>query len=231
MVFMSSAIGVLLTALAGARLGAHLVYSFCVGAACFLITDLVRLAVAAGSDGLRRRRGLAPQPDGPGSGWSGVVPAVLLAVLLGPAIGLSLGDLLTGIRTPSLLSLDSTSTRVTLTISFIASIVAVFVLSAGERLALTRAQAEAAQRLAAENQLRLLQSQLEPHMLFNTLANLRVLITLDPPRAQAMLDQLIAFLRGTLAASRAAPHPLADEFAQLADYLALMACAWGRGCR
>ena len=120
MVFMSSAIGVLLTALAGARLGAHLVYSFCVGAACFLITDLVRLAVAAGSDGLRRRRGLAPQPDGPGSGWSGVVPAVLLAVLLGPAIGLSLGDLLTGIRTPSLLSLDSTSTRVTLTISFIA---------------------------------------------------------------------------------------------------------------
>jgi LytS/YehU family sensor histidine kinase len=40
-------------------------------------------------------------------------------------------------------------------------------------------------------------------MLFNTLANLRVLIGLDPPRAQAMLDHLIPFLRATLAASRA----------------------------
>ncbi len=227
MVVMCSAIGVLLTALSGGRLGVHLVYSFCVGTACFLITDAVRLAVAAGSDALRRRRGLAPQPEGPGSSWGGVVPAVLLAALLGPAVGLSLGDLLTGYRTPSLLSLESTTTRVTLTISFIASIVAVFVLSAGERLALARAQAEAAQRLAAENQLRLLQSQLEPHMLFNTLANLRVLITLDPPRAQAMLDHLIAFLRGTLSASRASSHTLATEFDHLADYLALMAVRMG----
>jgi LytS/YehU family sensor histidine kinase len=38
-------------------------------------------------------------------------------------------------------------------------------------------------------------------MLFNTLANLRVLIGMDPPRAQAMLDHMIAYLRTTLAAS------------------------------
>jgi len=48
-----------------------------------------------------------------------------------------------------------------------------------ERLAAARAGAERAQRVAAEAQLRLLQSQLEPHMLFNTLANLRVLIGTD----------------------------------------------------
>jgi LytS/YehU family sensor histidine kinase len=64
-------------------------------------------------------------------------------------------------------------------------------------------------------------------MLFNTLANLRVLITLDPPRAQAMLDRLIAFLRSTLEASRAGTHTLADEFARLDDYLALMAVRMG----
>ena len=40
-------------------------------------------------------------------------------------------------------------------------------------------------------------------MLFNTLANLRALITVDPVRAQAMLDRLIAFLRASLAGSRA----------------------------
>ena len=64
-----------------------------------------------------------------------------------------------------------------------------------------------ARRAAAENQLKLLESQLEPHMLFNTLANLRVLIGIDPPRAQAMLDRLIAFLRATLGASRSAHAP------------------------
>ena len=37
-----------------------------------------------------------------------------------------------------------------------------------------------------------------------------------------MLDQLISFLRATLAASRTGTHSLADEFARLSDYLALM---------
>jgi sensor histidine kinase YesM len=64
-------------------------------------------------------------------------------------------------------------------------------------------------------------------MLFNTLANLRVLIGVDAARAQAMLDHLNAYLRATLSASRALQHPLADEFARLADYLALMAVRMG----
>jgi LytS/YehU family sensor histidine kinase len=70
-------------------------------------------------------------------------------------------------------------------------------------------------------------SQLEPHMLFNTLANLRVLITRDPMQAQAMLDHLVGYLRTTLAASRTTTHPLAAEFARTADYLALMGVRMG----
>jgi LytS/YehU family sensor histidine kinase len=88
-------------------------------------------------------------------------------------------------------------------------------------------QLAAAQRDVAETQLKLLESQLEPHMLFNTLANLRVLIALDPPRAQTMLDQLIAFLRATLSASRATLHPLSAEFARVGDYLELMKVRMG----
>jgi sensor histidine kinase YesM len=64
-------------------------------------------------------------------------------------------------------------------------------------------------------------------MLFNTLANLRVLIASDPARAQAMLDRLIGFLRATLAASRSGSHALADEFERIGDYLALMAVRMG----
>jgi LytS/YehU family sensor histidine kinase len=64
-------------------------------------------------------------------------------------------------------------------------------------------------------------------MLFNTLANLRVLIGLDTQRAQAMLDRLIAFLRATLEASRVGRHPLRAEFARLNDYLELMRVRMG----
>jgi hypothetical protein len=84
-----------------------------------------------------------------------------------------------------------------------------------------------AQARATEARLKLLESQLEPHMLFNTLANLRVLIGMDPPRAQAMLDRLIAFLRSTLDASRGDATRWPAEFDRLADYLALMAVRMG----
>lgn len=80
---------------------------------------------------------------------------------------------------------------------------------------------------ANEARLKLLETQLEPHMLFNTLANLRVLIGVDPPRAQGMLDNMIAYLRATLDASRAATHSLQAEFDRLRDYLELMAIRMG----
>ena len=64
-------------------------------------------------------------------------------------------------------------------------------------------------------------------MLFNTLANLRVLVASDPQRAQAMLDHLIAYLRATLGGSRSTEHALGEEFARLRDYLALMSIRMG----
>lgn len=92
---------------------------------------------------------------------------------------------------------------------------------------LEQARAQAAHRSADDAQLRLLRAQLEPHMLFNTLATLRALIAVDPVRAQRMLDQLVAFLRGTLAGSQADHIALREEFALLQDYLGLMAVRMG----
>jgi len=80
---------------------------------------------------------------------------------------------------------------------------------------------------ASEAQLKLLQTQLEPHMLFNTLANLRALISVEPARALLMLDHLVAYLRATLDASRATSHSLQAEFDRLRDYLELMAVRMG----
>jgi signal transduction histidine kinase len=220
-------IALLLTAMDGHGFGAKLVYSLVIGAVCSLIVDLTRLATAWAMD--RRRAARREQVrDSPAViGWLGAIPGALLAMVAGPPIGLWLADRLTGNRSASLLDLASSSTRVTLVVCLVGTVISIAVLSSLERLASARAQAEAAQRQAAEHQLRLLQSQLEPHMLFNTLANLRVLIGLDTAQAQAMLDRLIAYLRATLSASRLAAHPLATEFERIADYLGLMAVRMG----
>jgi hypothetical protein len=220
-------IALLLTAIDGGGFPIKLVYSLCIGACCVAATEMLRLSLAASRDWRARRRGaVAAATDRP-VGWGASIAAALAAAVVGPMLGMTLGDRLTGRQSPSLLSLGTTSTRVTFVLTLLGTAAAVFALGTLERLARARAQAEAAQRLAAENQLRLLQSQLEPHMLFNTLANLRVLIGLDAARAQAMLDRLIAFLRATLSASRLPRHALRAEFEHLDDYLALMAVRMG----
>jgi signal transduction histidine kinase len=84
-----------------------------------------------------------------------------------------------------------------------------------------------AQRLAVEAQLRLLRAQLDPHMLFNSLANVRSLVREDVDRAESMIDQLIVYLRSALAASQTESVPLVREFAQLRAYLDIMALRMG----
>ena len=100
-----------------------------------------------------------------------------------------------------------------------------------ERAEAERARAEAASRQATEARLNLIRTQLEPHMLFNTLANLRSLMAIDPPRAQAMVDHLIAFLRATLTASRHDKVTLREEFELLRDYLELISIRMGSRLR
>ncbi len=222
-------IALILTAIDGRGFVTKMVYSLCIGSVCTTLVDTTRLAMAWVADlAARRYPSSSNAADTPAiTGWRGAIPGSLLATVLGPPAGMWLADKLTGNQSESLLNWASPATRMTVAFSVVAMTVSVVVISTLERLGRARAQAEAAQRQAAETQLRLLQSQLEPHMLFNTLANLRVLIGLEPVRAQNMLDHLIAFLRATLNASRTAQHPLATEFERLADYLALMAIRMG----
>jgi signal transduction histidine kinase len=99
--------------------------------------------------------------------------------------------------------------------------------AAREQIAKEAAARSEAQRLATESQLRLLRAQLEPHMLFNTLANLRSLLREDTLQAERMIDQLIIYLRSTLAATRSDTTTLGQEFAQLRAYLDIMSLRMG----
>jgi signal transduction histidine kinase len=220
-------IALLFTLIGGGAFRYKLLYSCCIGLACVAINDGGSLLHAWLHDRWRAWRGLAPSAAGWDSGWAGVWPAAVSCVLLGPPLGQWIADAITGFNSPPIYDLASRNTQLTLFVSLLAMLAIVGVISSRERLASAKAKAEAAERAAAENQLKLLQSQLEPHMLFNTLANLRVLIGLDAAAAQQMLDRLIAYLRATLEASRLPAHPLATEYARVADYLALMAIRMG----
>ena len=79
-----------------------------------------------------------------------------------------------------------------------------------------------AERRATEAQLRLLQGQIEPHFLFNTLANVHSLIDYDAPKAKAMLGAFTAYLRASLGGLRRESGPLEDELALAEAYLTVL---------
>ena len=195
------------------------VYSAAIGTACWFFIDGGRLLLARWVPG-RQTMPTQRRARWPGPLW--MAACIVAGSTLGYTLGTAIGDAITGLS-----NVDLLHNRTAIVISLIVALAASWYFMATEKLNLAQAAAEIARREAAESQLMLLQSQLEPHMLFNTLANLRVLITLDPPRAQSMLDRLISYLRATLRASRIGLHPLADEFDRLADYLALVALRMG----
>lgn len=66
------------------------------------------------------------------------------------------------------------------------------------------AEREALQRQVTEAKMQMMQAQVEPHFLFNTLASVEYLIETNPPRASAMQRSLILYLRAVLPQMREA---------------------------
>ena len=76
------------------------------------------------------------------------------------------------------------------------------------------------QRLDAE--LRLLQAQIQPHFLFNTLANVQALVESGSPRAAAVLQHLITYLSSAMPRLGEAAATLDNEATLVRAYLELM---------
>ena len=90
----------------------------------------------------------------------------------------------------------------------------------------------AALRMSALSaELKALQAQVEPHFLYNTLANTRYLARHQPERAVDMLDHLIAYLHQALPDMRCRTSDATRECALARHYLALMAIRFGERMR
>ena len=78
------------------------------------------------------------------------------------------------------------------------------------------------ERDAVDSRLRVLQAQVEPHFLFNTLANVRELVDSGSPQASAVLGSLIAYLRAAVPQLHKAGNTLAQECDLVRAYLEVM---------
>lgn len=181
----------------------NFVFSQCIGLITYALIDLPR----------RRLWPTRPSPLLP------LIALVLVAASIGWYGGSLLGGLILGIPgQPTSIGTNAAVGFLTLTIA--AGFGATLYFSTRERLA-------ASEKLAAEARLKLLTAQIEPHFLFNTLANLQALIASDPARAQTMLAHLDQYLRASLSAARSETATLGEEFSLLNDYLEIIAIRMG----
>ncbi|MDH4273447.1 MAG: histidine kinase [Gammaproteobacteria bacterium] len=95
-----------------------------------------------------------------------------------------------------------------------------------------RIQVETMHRLAGEKhlletELKLIQAQIEPHFLFNTLATVSGLLERDAVAARKMLENLIVYLRTSLARTRTGELTLSEEIELLRAYLSIMRMRMG----
>ncbi len=200
-----------LTAFDGRFLFINLVYSHCIGLCIWGLLQLqMRLFI-------RQRQ----------TQWRRLWLAVPLAAVSGNFLGTALAQALLALGGIQTLAHPSQKLPGFLLLSLVAGTAITYYFMSRERIALERQNTEVARRQATEARLRLLESQLEPHMLFNTLSNLRVLIGSDPQCATFMLDRMTAYLRATLSGSLASSHALQAEFDRLRDYLELIAIRMG----
>ena len=203
----------------GSHLGQNLIASMCIGSIAFVLIDGARLTLWSPG---QRPRALP------------LIAIILLSVPVAQWLGMHLFIWLTNVKVKAMTTLEPAEVAANLVFTLLVTGVAVLFFSSRERIsrlqtaaAQEKARAESVARQAMQAQLQLLQAQIEPHMLFNTLANLQGLISFDPDRAQLLLDQLIQYLRATLSSSRAGATTLGQEFSLMQAYLGLMSIRMG----
>jgi sensor histidine kinase YesM len=180
----------------------------------YAIHVLFRIGVRTGVEDAVRRRGFIARVC-----YFSVIP------LVGVFIGFALVTALTGVQFGAWLTRPAALASLVVTSLVISTVLSVIFFwrersaVAEADVARERERRERIERESVAANLRALQAQIEPHFLFNTLANVSSLIDSDRAEAKRMLESFIRFLRSSLAATRAETTTLAAEAQLIAAYL------------
>ncbi len=150
----------------------------------------------------------------------------LLAIVVGAVLGTVLTNLLKGRNLAHVFTERLSALSVTLGLGIGVGCVVFAAVHLRERHArdqarIARAEAEhhRLEKNVLEARLALMQAQVEPHFLFNTLANVQHLVETDPPAAARALESLIQYLRAALPQMREAATDLGREIAMARAFL------------
>lgn len=149
---------------------------------------------------------------------------VAAALIAGGLCGSYLGAIVSGLG-PSIL-FEKAPLFQLLTIGVIFGSIISYFFTSREQIAQsqTRIQEEQIKRLTSEKKLaeanlQILQAQIEPHFLFNTLSNVLSLLDTDPKKGKSMLMDFIQYLRVSLSKIRDQKTTLGQEMEMIKAYL------------
>nr|WP_315261025.1 histidine kinase [uncultured Duganella sp.] len=145
----------------------------------------------------------------------GLSALALGGIILGMTLGFTIVPILVGFNVWGMfISLPAALTKFAVFI--------LFVMAVNWAWWRSRLRQQQLQGEVTEARLRLLQGQIEPHLLFNTLANVQSLMDYDPPRAKHMLETFSTYLRISLSQLRQTDSTLEAELDMASNYLTLM---------
>jgi sensor histidine kinase YesM len=157
---------------------------------------------------------------------------VAASLIVGTICGSYIGSFISGFSPGDLFERHSLFQLLFLGVMFGAIITYFF--SSRELLAESRSQTQeekikrlTSEKKAAEANLKLLQAQIEPHFLFNTLSNVLSLLDTDPQKGKSMLLDFIQYLRASLTKIRKGTATLEQELAMIRAYLKIFKVRMG----
>ena len=161
------------------------------------------------------------------------VALVAAALLIGTTVGSFLGAAASGLNPSHFFKNYSIFFQI-LFLSVMFGAIITYIFTSRERIVASEAmiQDEKIKRLtsekeAAEANLKLLQAQIEPHFLFNTLSNVVSLLDTDPKKGKSMLIDFIQYLRASLFKIREDQTTLGQEMEMIQAYLSIFKVRMG----
>jgi len=155
---------------------------------------------------------------------------VMIAIILGTVVGGALGSIAAGLST----SLFEQSFIPVMILGIMFGLIISYFFSSRASISRSEAliQEERIKRLAnekemAETSLKLLQAQIEPHFLFNTLSNILSLLDADLERGKSMLTDFIHYLRTALPMTRGEATTVGQEMERIQAYLSIFKVRMG----
>ncbi len=156
---------------------------------------------------------------------------IAASVIVGAVVGMAIGGALVQSIFPgasSALSLEKYAfTKSNLVLALLFGGIITYIFFSLQKLSDERIKRLEVEKNAAVTEIKLLQSQMEPHFLFNTLSNILGLIDPDPAKAKRMLESFTQFLRASLVTARSETVSLSQEMDVVRNYLDIFTVRMG----